>query len=119
MNRVGTRLEVFHHTGLTPTGEKRYTHVATVNVPEDLTPDQGLEYAFTQTNHIEHSWTENASLVPYVEQARSTDLGDAVMEPDGGIFRLTDKGWRPAPHLLGRIFTVVQQHYSHLLKARD
>jgi len=64
-----------------------FTHVANVECAD-------LEKVFYLTNHVDCSWLEHAEVEVLVETARSTSVGDIVVDSEGNIFLCMSSGWK-------------------------
>lgn len=53
-----------------------------------------LETAFARTNSIERHWSQQPGVTCYDLHARSTSVGDVVVNPEGRAFRCEGIGWR-------------------------
>lgn len=89
--------QVFHHIGSdrhTRFSERAfagwpadYTKVADVDAP-------ALGAVFGLTNHIDSSWLENAGVRPVVSSARSTSVGDVIVDAAGKAHGVAGIGFR-------------------------
>ena len=52
-----------------------------------------IEQAFELTNHIHCAWQENSEVYAYSKNARSTSVGDVVVDDNGTIYWCKDVGW--------------------------
>lgn len=53
-----------------------------------------LSDTFRITNHIDRSWQENEEVVFSVKSARSTSVGDIVIDSTGQVFLCDHSGWK-------------------------
>lgn len=72
--------------------------VADIEVPDDLTLSQKLDYVFEHTNHIDFSWTSQTCVImlPGIDKTkvRSTSVGDIITNLSTGKSYLCDAvGW--------------------------
>lgn len=75
-----------------------YREVAIVDVPT-------IDDVFAATNHIEHRWQENASVVLSLLDARSTSVGDIVMNVAENSLHFCDTwGWRNLSPMQDHLF---------------
>lgn len=74
-----------------------------------------IDRVFPLTNHIESDWTQGEAVKALAGPARSTSMGDIVLDEDGALFSCAMAGWKPLdPHqdqafrdmLGGKIFTI-------------
>ena len=49
---------------------------------------------FRITNHIDHAWQENEEVTFSVKRARSTSVGDVVIDSTGLVFLCDHVGWK-------------------------
>lgn len=54
-----------------------------------------IDEVFPLTNHIESDWTMGEAIRAVVVPARSTSMGDIVLDEDGGLFSCAMVGWKP------------------------
>lgn len=67
--------------------------------PAGLVDVPSLSQVFEVTNHITHDWTTNPQVIWSNERARSTSVGDLVMNIEtGDIFRCSSFGWEALYH---------------------
>jgi hypothetical protein len=70
------------------------------NFPEDYDQvatvmSETLGDVFRITNHIDHAWYDNVEVVVANREARSTSVGDVVLEVEGGAYyRVEMVGWK-------------------------
>lgn len=74
-----------------------YSEVAHVEAPT-------IHDVFPLTNHIESDWTEGEAIRALAGQARSTSMGDIVMDEDGALFSCAMVGWQPLASELDATF---------------
>lgn len=63
-----------------------YEPVAIVNCTE-------LDVAYELTNHIDCSWQENEEVEALKDRARSTSVGDVILDPKGRVHRVASFGF--------------------------
>jgi hypothetical protein len=93
-------IAVYHHAEFTKYVHDRLawrrpgllTKVAEVDTDDE-------DEAYQLTNHIDESWLENAKVTPLVEKARSTSVGDVLVDyrSDGSVSSyvvVEPIGWR-------------------------
>ena len=66
--------------------------VASVSVPEGLSPAGQLEYAYAQTQHGQRPWYENPPVTPHL---RSTAVGDLLADAAGQRHVVEVCGFQP------------------------
>lgn len=54
----------------------------------------GIDSVFPATNHIDHDWTTNDSVLAHADNCRSTSVGDLVLDEAGELHVCASKGWR-------------------------
>ena len=63
-------------------------------VPQAIVECSDLDHLFHDTNHIDRSWTENASVRHFEPRVRSTSVGDIVVDQINRIVYLCASfGW--------------------------
>tara|TARA_Y100001937_G_scaffold19591_3_gene26991 strand:+ start:3458 stop:3754 length:297 start_codon:yes stop_codon:yes gene_type:complete len=73
--------------------DDNWKFVATVRVKSyNKSYGQMCDEAFTKTNHIDYSWTENEGVHAYDDNPRSTSVGDYMMI-DGQGWSCENHGW--------------------------
>lgn len=65
---------------------KDYEHVANVEA-------RSLDHAFELTNHIDDGWQKNKGVETLADQARSTSVGDIIVDPENKKWRCDMIGW--------------------------
>jgi len=70
-----------------PNFPKEYQAVAAVEA-------NNIEEVFEKTNHIDKNWAENKGVIPIVCQARSTSVGDIVVDDSGNRKICAGQGWK-------------------------
>ena len=88
------RFDIYHADkptfgfGKDPKFPEEYTKVATVDADE-------VDDTFRITNHIEHNWTTNPEVIEmYSFKARSTSVGDVVVDENGIAHYCDQVGWK-------------------------
>jgi len=69
-----------------PDFPEEYEKVATVDTND-------IEIAYMQTNNITQSWVKNKDVTAFVTEARSTSVGDVVLDNEGRLHRCSNMGW--------------------------
>ncbi|MBW3243658.1 hypothetical protein KUV57_13380 [Epibacterium sp. DP7N7-1] len=54
-----------------------------------------IDRVFPLSNHIESDWTRGDAIRAAAVPARSTSMGDIVMDEDGALFSCAMVGWKP------------------------
>jgi hypothetical protein len=67
-------------------GQDGYTQVATVDA-------ETLDDVFERTNHIDQPWETNPGVTLLGGRARSTSVGDVVVDQDGQAWLCASAGW--------------------------
>ena len=121
-----TRFDVYHRKEL-------YHHpTATFTTDEELTP--GLvgwpdEYelvasvqrrykrqAYQLTQHIDSSWLEHVEVRALTEKARSTSVGDIILDPNDRVpWMVTEVGFRVVLDVRGRFYKLGIQDFDEVL----
>ena len=52
-----------------------------------------LEVAFKLTNHGDGDWTRNPGVRTRVKECRSTSVGDILVTPNFGVYRVANVGF--------------------------
>jgi hypothetical protein len=73
-----------------PVWPEDYTLIARVKAMD-------VEHAYQLTNTIEHVWWESR-LVVHTQKARSTSMGDVIIDPDGKKWVCAQVGWEEVGH---------------------
>ena len=68
------------------------TPIATVRVPDGLTGEEALSWAYGRTQHIDNAWWNNDDVLLHV---RSTSVGDLLEDEDGDCYVVERVGFRP------------------------
>jgi hypothetical protein len=61
--------------------------------PVALVKSSNLNVAFELTNHIDRAWQENETVEPLVKRARSTSVGDVILDSEGRVHRVANFGF--------------------------
>ena len=121
-----SRFDVYHRNEL-------YQHpTATFTMDEALTPDivgwpdaytlvasvecRNKERAYQLTQHIEGSWLDNPDARALTEKARSTSVGDIIVDPNDCVPWIVDEvGFQVVLDVRGRIFTLGVHDFDEVL----
>jgi len=66
--------------------------LASITVPETLPPMEMLNVGYAQTQHLDASWFNNATVSL---RLRSTSVGDLIGLPDGSVYVVEGMGFQP------------------------